>query len=811
MFYFFKFKFFLGFTLVFLIANNFASGQEQSVLKKYLPQLESKDDSLKVRALAALCWEYRDSDPKKAMEYGFEALKLAQNKPIDSLYAEINNYLGVINRNMGNYDKALTYFFSAIKVYSDTTFEFPYAAAINNIGNIYYRLGLYNDALKFTLSSYSIFNQMNSQEGIAYNYNQLGEIYQELDSIDKALAYHEMALKIREKIKHKNGVATSYMHLAEIYLLQKKIDKAFQYANISQKKYEAIGSINGSASCDFLLGDIYLEQTNISKAEQSYQKALIKAKKINASDIQLRALKKLATIAGLKNESELSLNYFQKYSKLNDSLKNVRLGFQLAQLSKELEMNQNLKLAKSDAKHQIELREIKLKDQEQRINIINSYIGVLIIMIIAIILYTIILRRTVKKLELQKSLISDKNHELYQQAEEIKSQTEMLLKANEDLEKLSIVARETDNVVLITNEELEIIWANDSFSRFYGFTLDEFKMTLGAKLYEVSGNERILDYVETVKETRESIVYSNQYKHKNGNILWTQTVLTPVFHPITDKLDKLIAIDSDITELKKAKDYIDFQNKEITSSISYASRLQKALMPLPIYADALLENHFILYYPKDIVSGDFYWFDKKDNKTIIAVADCTGHGIPGAFMTALSITLLRNTIAACHKNHPEDVLFNLRNSVIKTLHQRNESGSLKDGFDISLAYIDFERMELEFSGANLPLLLIRNGIAHYYKPDKMPIAIYDKDNEAFRRQTIKLEKGDMLYMFTDGFMDQFGGPNEKKYYRKRLIRYLETISDKDAIQQKRLLSKEFIVWKGDHQQIDDVLLVGFRV
>ena len=803
----FNFKLFLIFFFAFPAIMN---AQDAKILQKNLPLIKSKNDSIKLVALKKICWEYRDSDPKKGMDYGMQALEIAFKHKWNYHIAEIYNFIGIINRNLGNYDKALDFYFNSLQIYDDTVVNFPHAASLNNIGNLYYRMGFFKEALHFTTLAEQIFDKLNSQLGIAYVYNQYGIIYQKMDSTDKALNYHKNALRIRKSIAHKNGIATSYLHLSEIYLSKGKANKALSYLDSSIFIYKKIKSYNGIASCYLVYGEYFSLKKQITRAIHYYENALKIAKTISAVDIQLKALEKLKVIAISRNEADKALIYYQEYTKINDSLLNLRFGFQLAQLAKELELQNNIKINKLEADRKLSISRNKIKSQNEKIVIISCFAVILLILIITLLYYSQRLKKSLKILGNQNTEIQDKNEELKQLTEETRSQAEQLEKANEELEKLSIVARETNNAVIIADDKLELIWANESFSRFYGLSLEEFKRNKGNTLYDVSGNKDIKNFIDMAVASKKSISYSNEYKYRNGRTFWTQTSLTPIIDA-NNKLEKIIAIDSDITELKQAKDKIEFQNKEITSSISYAGQLQNALLPMKIFMDALIDEYFILYYPKDIVSGDFYWLTRKYNKNIIAIADCTGHGIPGAFMTALSITLLRNTIDKTRSNTPDILLNELRFNLIKTLHQRNKQGSMKDGFDISLIYFNPDNYLLEYAGANLPIVIVRNKKATLLKPDKMPIGVYEKDNQNFTLKSFQLQAGDMVYMFTDGFADQFGGEKNKKYMRKKLVNKLETISDFDLKLQKGNLAKEFMAWKGENEQVDDVLVYGFRV
>lgn len=265
-------------------------------------------------------------------------------------------------------------------------------------------------------------------------------------------------------------------------------------------------------------------------------------------------------------------------------------------------------------------------------------------------------------------------------------------------------------------------------------------------------------------------------------------------------------------EISKQRDLIFEQKQAITDSILYARRIQTAVLPPAEYMDTLLNDYFILYKPKDIVSGDFYWLTHKDNKTIVVAADCTGHGVPGAFMSMLGVSFLNEIVNKNDVLQANIILDLLRQEVIKSLRQTGKEGESKDGMDIALSIIDLENMEVDFAGAYNPLYLIRNNELHQYKASKMPIGIHYAGLKPFKNTNVNIEKGDCLYTFSDGFVDQFGGEDGKKYMSKNFKRLLVKIHQKPMAEQKEILDNEIKQWIGeDYEQIDDILVIGIRI
>jgi len=260
--------------------------------------------------------------------------------------------------------------------------------------------------------------------------------------------------------------------------------------------------------------------------------------------------------------------------------------------------------------------------------------------------------------------------------------------------------------------------------------------------------------------------------------------------------------------LRAQRDQIAYQKKHITDSIDYAEKIQRAILPsLELFTDKL--EHFVLFKPRDIVSGDFYWVEQVGGKYVIITADCTGHGVPGAFMSMLGVSLLNEIILTKRITRPDEILNTLRSKIIEALKQ--EKGSvLKDGMDMTVCLLNPQSNVLLFSGANNPLYHIRKGELIQIKGDKMPVAIHEIMNP-FTLHELTLEKGDAFYTFSDGYADQFGGPLQKKFLARNLRKLLLSIQDTPMIDQGGILDQTFEEYRKDLEQIDDVVVTGVRI
>ncbi len=266
-------------------------------------------------------------------------------------------------------------------------------------------------------------------------------------------------------------------------------------------------------------------------------------------------------------------------------------------------------------------------------------------------------------------------------------------------------------------------------------------------------------------------------------------------------------------ELELQKEEIEEKNEDIMASIKYAQKIQTALLPPEKSLTDLELDGFVLFLPRDIVSGDFYWLGQKNGKPITVAADCTGHGVPGAFMSMLGLSILNNIVTEREGVSASEILDELRRQVITHLRQKGEEGEQKDGMDMALHIIDKKNNKVEFAGANNPLILIRNDEIIQIRGDRMPIGIHELADQPFLNNEIDVQKDDVLYIFSDGFQDQFGGPKGKKFMIKKMKDLFVEIYRKPMEEQKKFLYDTLINWmkEGKTEQVDDVVLIGVRI
>lgn len=351
--------------------------------------------------------------------------------------------------------------------------------------------------------------------------------------------------------------------------------------------------------------------------------------------------------------------------------------------------------------------------------------------------------------------------------------TEPIKKRNDEIGEMSLALNDLVNGMTRTTDFANQV-GSGNFDSFYKPLSDE--DTLGTALLkmreDLRENERVLE--EKVLERTEQVVRQKE-------------------------------------EIEIKNSELEVLFKHVTDSIKYAKRIQDAILPPESLIRKVLPNSFVLFRPKDIVSGDFYWIDKKSNKTMFGAIDCTGHGVPGAFMSIVGYNILKQVIDNNENTSPAFILDRLNEGVSETLHHGMDVAQAKDGMDVAFCTIDFSTLELQYAGAYNPLYIVREGQLIEIKADKFPIGLFlGEEKKKFTNHIMQLQKGDAVYIFSDGYADQFGGPKEKKFMTAQLKETILAMANEPMLKQGERLNEIFEAWRGDSPQVDDVTLIGVR-
>jgi PAS domain S-box-containing protein len=763
-----------------------------------------------------------------AQEYYYKAAdcceKINDEKGLSITYYQ----LGVVYSDKSQFDKAIRYYLKSIKYKEKINDTIGIAQNLIGIGNIYNIQSDYQKALSYYQDAIDIYRRYNQKEDLSSVYNNIGAVYFNQQQYDSAIDYYLKSAELYKQINDNYNLPYLYSNIGIVYQLNKDFNTAFKYYFLAKQLLEKNEDKYGIAV-------IYCNLASINKETKKYHnaiafaiKSLELAKEIEVLDLQKLSYDVLYSSYDSLGNIGKAYKYHLLYKTINDSIFNLENSNKILELQTSYETEQKEKEIQAQ-KVELEIRQIKIERRDYLIiGFLAGFIIITVFIIIIIKLYNDKKRKN-HTLEIQKSQIEQQNHEIQAQAEnlqdaydelDVKSkliilQSENLERINKELEKLSIVASETDNLVLIMDKNGKFEWANPAFERFHGYTLEAYISSHSDNIFDTSNNPDIKKIVEKVIETQKSIEYESYITNSEGQVKYIQTTITPIIDNETKAITKLIAIDADITKIKDSQVKINNQNKLITDSIIYAQTIQQAILPIKDKTDDMFDS-FIFFRPKDIVSGDFYWFADfpEDNEIIVGVIDCTGHGVPGAFMSMIGNNMLHEIVIQKEIKDPAKIIYELDKGVIHRLKQ--EYTDNMDGMDLVICKINYngDKRTIEYCGASRPLI--------YYSQNKEDLMIdkgwcktvggvhFMQDKLHYTTRSIELDKGDFLYLTSDGFISQMN-TDMKRFGSKKFLQLLKNIAKHDFGKQQQILEKEFAEFKLQTEQYDDVTVWGIKL
>lgn len=652
----------------------------------------------------------------------------------------------------------------------NNTYKKYLASGYNNYGFYYYG----NDDIPKAVSNFEKAIQLSIEIDdlavIPTALNNLGYIFKQQGDVLKALAYYHRSLKINRELNEQQEVALSLNNIGSIYYYQKEYEKAINYYRDALMIEKEHGTKKGVARLYSNIGSIYKEQNKNDLAIDYFNQSIKIYTEIGYSKGLATSLSKKATIELSelkdKNDKEALNKILTKHKQafdLFDELKdNEGKAFSMCNISLTLEALGNYSEAKKYAENSFKIaKEIGYPESIKSAANILKNIAVL-------------------KKDFEEAYLMQ---ELYYQMQDSIS--------NESIKEVTIQKQ--------YQYEYEKKFIKDSLATAEAEKIKDLKYNQEIKqqqTYVLVGFIGLLLMVVVAL-----VIYRGYRLKKKSN------------HQLEEK-NKLI----------------EEKNKEITDSITYAKRIQEAILPASSLLNKHLKDGFVLYKPKDIVAGDFYWMHPVGNDTVLfAAADCTGHGVPGAMVSVVCHHALNRSVREYNLIDPGLILDKTREFVIDTFAQNNEF-NVRDGMDIALCAINYKNQTLQFAGANNPLYIITtndntisslphnckkeeeyNTTLYEIKGDKQPIGSYTNELFPFKTHQISINKNDMIYLFTDGYADQFGGEKGKKLKYKTFKKLLMLNSTQKMNDQKSLLNKFFNEWKGEMEQVDDVCIIGVRI
>ncbi|MCX6329471.1 MAG: SpoIIE family protein phosphatase [Bacteroidia bacterium] len=642
------------------------------------------------------------------------------------------------------------------------------------LGSLFIQIGNYDKANNEYENILSIYSQKNDYKNIAAIYNQLGFLAFKKKDLSSALSNFQNAVESSEKggkddyflTDAWSNIAVCHQNLNNQKEMLQSFQEALKHAKDSERKDEA-------ARIERILAMIYFKKGDYYHAEVYCRNCIESAKASGNFDILQLCYKDYSAVLESGNDFVKALEYYEKHLNLRDSLiyesrltekKTADRINELESIEQRLrnelstEEIQGLELKNLKAESSRKENEIKLLQKQQELD-------------------------RSEKGRLEQSLVLERERfELNRKVQDIKS-----LKQQQAIDSLSLKQKddeaknlETEKILLQTQIEQQRLKAQKDKQ------IRNMAVGLGA-LMVIVALMILAGLISTRRQNQRLAESKRQIEKVNADL------------------------EIKNAEVLKQKDIIEQKNQSITDSIQYASRIQTAVLPPINFLQEWGIENFILFKPKDIVSGDFYWGVRKNGKIIIAAGDCTGHGVPGAFMSMLGHAFLDEIINTKEIKNAAAILNLLRDEVIITLKQKGTTGEARDGMDISLVILDLKAGVLDYAGANNPLYIIRDGKMLKFAADRMPIGIHFISFTPFTNQKIEIRKGDYLYLFSDGYADQFGGPKGKKYMYKPFQYLLLQNHSKPLQTQKEVLDDTFEKWKGDRDQVDDVMVIGIHL
>ncbi|ALO14815.1 Phosphoserine phosphatase RsbP [Salinivirga cyanobacteriivorans] len=692
------------------------------------------------------------------LHYYEKALNLIDEKNSDDRFYLLQQ-IAVVHYNLGNFETTIEFVQKGIKLSKQIGETDHRMGFINLMAASLKRKGDIDSALYYFRQIVELTDDEENFDKLSA-YNNIANIYGDRGNYPKALDYYLLTLKTAEKLEHERAMSVTYNNIAIVYYTLKDYPQTIKYLqkslSISQKVNDKPNIVNTMNN----IGELYLKQDSLVKALKYYNEASKIIKRIKAPYYLTHNLLGKAAIFDKQNINDSAKHYYNEALELTEKLN-----------AREERADSHIGLAEFYLKRG--KYELSSKHAEKAFQIARELGKVETIREAAGILH----RANAKLVKIQEAykylkVYTEMNDSLLN-ADNTKEITQLEMQYQHEKELQEIEAQEA---IREAQRQKEI-------ARQKGIR-----------------NAFIVAFVLVVFIVVLVVRYSRQ-KQKANSLLAYQKA------EIEEKNEELQQL---MGEISRQKDQIESSHNQITDSIRYAEKIQNALFPIHADLKQYFKDFFIYYQPLKIVSGDFYWVEKVHNHLLIAVADCTGHGVPGAMMSMLGISYLNDITRQPEVKMPEQVLEKMRNRVKRSLHQTGDVREARDGMDLAFIDIDVQRNSLNFAGANNPMIIIRNGEVIEFEPDKQPISVYQKE-QPFHSQSFQLKKDDSIYLFTDGYRDQFKGAEGKKYGKKRFLELLISIHTKPFSYQKTALEKEMQQWMGEKaNQIDDILVTGFK-
>ena len=784
---------------VLFVFSSISFSNSQNIIDSLSLALKNcKKDTAKIQILNELALKIYNTNPELCSEYANMAFEISLNENYKKHFAKTLNALAVASWATGNYDKSLEYLFQKLKIHEKNNDKYNIASTYRNIAIIYKETERYQSALDFLNKSLEISEQENYEKEIADIYNMLGVIYNDMNQLSKAKMYWQKAINIFTANNQNLKIAYVKNNLGQLYKKSNQYDSALILYNES---LIICKNNNDNWSITKILqniANIHVKRKNLLSADNIYKNALDTAIKYQFTNLEMNTLHSLAQLDTIKKDYKSAFKNYTKYVLLKDSLFSQEKDKTISELE-----------IKYETKNKEQENQLLKKSKKIKSLIIRTGS---IILILAVVLL-LILWRLIHMKRKTNIILNLQNKEIAKEKEQLQN---LNIALKENKEKYDLLANNITDFIWMMDLDMKAQYLSPSIKKFLGFTDVELTSISIERIFTpqsfIKVKETIAEALKTYKSNPERHL-TVEYIHKEGWIFPAEIYC----YIISDSNGNPVGfggVSRNISEQKKAqeellksKKKIEIAHKEITDNIKYAKTIQNALLTRKELIDGNFDEYFLLFLPKDQVSGDFYYINKISNNIIFAVADCTGHGVPGGLLTMLGITYLHEIVRKEEINNVGIVLNKLRQrikSTFTTFGSKNHNG-----LDIALCSINIETNLLQYAGAYNPLWIIRNNKLKEFKATRNPIGFYNKEVD-FEFNEIQLQNNDMIYIFSDGFHDQIGGERNKKFmignFRNLIFKNHLLALDKQKIE----LDKTFIRWKSDLEQVDDITIMGIK-
>lgn len=662
---------------------------------------------------------------------------------------KVNNLIGIAMEYASiNPELAIDYCKKAVAVSQKLNFSKGEATALSFIGTMFKNMTQYDSAVFYQMKSFAYYSKLADKVGMSRIFNNIGIVHKEKGDYNLALKFYFKSITYLDEDKHAKHVARGLMNIGVVYRQMKLFNKSIDYYHKALLLDLKSKNTNGISRVYANIGNIFLETKNYDSAMFYYQKSHYLLDSMKETNVKALVEQNMANIYYLRKDLQRAKALYE------NSLNIFREAKDQASLARGLTSLGAVYMDLNDAK-------AALKACEEAIE------------------------------------IADQSESKVIKRDTYKSVSDNYFKQGKNKEAFNLLQRYINIKDSIYNDDNAKL------------------MNEMDKKYQTEKKEKEIELLHKSENIKDLELKRQNIFIYSGLAL---TILIVVFSFFVyrnlrqnKRSNKLLMHQN--KEIQEQKAIIEEKNKDILDSIRYAEGLQKTILPGDETIKNLLPDCFVLFQPKDIVSGDFYWMEeiKSANKIAFAAVDCTGHGVPGAIMSIVSHNLLTNIFREKKIFSPADALNELLYDLVDTLSRKGNQYTANDGMDITLCVWDKKTNIIEFAGAFNPLVLIRNGELKEFKVDKFSIGRHSsQNNSVFKLQSLQIEKGDTLYLSTDGYADQFGGTKSKKMMRRNFYQLLNKIVDRPMSEQKIMLSKYFSDWKSSHEQVDDVCVVGVR-